>query len=76
MSARRPKGRRNEPVTREKTLAGQVWEPLGMSRALETLGRIMLKPDMKNSYTQVGQCRTRKSKCISARRAYSHKHGN
>jgi hypothetical protein len=42
-------GRRKEPVTREKTLAGHVWEPLGMSRALATLGRMMLKPEMKNS---------------------------
>jgi hypothetical protein len=50
MSARRPKGSRKEPVTSEKTLAGQVCEPLGMSRALETLGRMMLKPEMKNSW--------------------------
>src|SRR6187551_2077094 len=49
MSARRPKGRRKEAVTREKTEAGHVCEPGGMSRARDRSGRMMLKPEMKYS---------------------------
>ena len=37
-------------MTREKTLAGHVWDRGGMSRAVARVGRITLKPLTKYSY--------------------------
>jgi hypothetical protein len=49
MSAMRAAGRRNAPVTREKTLAGQVWDSRGMFRDVVRCGRRVLKPLTKYS---------------------------
>src|SRR3546814_1323400 len=49
MSARRPRGKRNAPVTKEKTLAVHVSALDGMSRLWESAGSRMLKPEMKYS---------------------------
>ena len=48
-------GRRQAPVTREKTLEGQVWEEEGIESASATGGRMMWKPLMKNSWERVSE---------------------
>ena len=48
-------GRRQAPVTREKTLEGQVWEEEGIESASATGGRMMWKPLMKNSCERVSE---------------------
>jgi hypothetical protein len=49
MSPRRPKGSRKAPVTREKTLEGHVCDVSGICSSMESGGRMMWKPEMKNS---------------------------
>jgi hypothetical protein len=47
-------GRRKAPETRAKTLAGQVRDWVGISRVEDRVGRMMLKPLMKYSWTLLG----------------------
>ena len=53
MSARRPAGSRNAPVTREKTLAGHVSACDGMSSAWVNVGSRTLNPETKYSATNM-----------------------
>lgn len=57
ISAARPKRRRKAPVTREKTLAGQVRDSGGISRADAKVGRSVLNPLIKYSCKQLAHCK-------------------
>lgn len=56
MSARRANGRRKAPVTSENTLAGHVFDSVGMFNSVERTGRMELNPLMKYSYLELDPC--------------------
>ena len=53
ISAKRPKGRRKAPVTKETTLAGHVCASEGISRAMDRDGSRTLNPEIKYSATNM-----------------------
>jgi hypothetical protein len=51
MSESRPKGRKKAAETSAKALAGHTSEAWGIDSFWINVGRIILKPDTKNSYS-------------------------
>jgi hypothetical protein len=51
ISASRPKINRNDPLVKEKALAGHVSDADGILRSLITVGRMTLNPETKYSYS-------------------------